>query len=133
MAVPEDSRASISAHGFWNWGNAAMFDIRIVNLDAGSYLRMIPKKDIANSDNNKNYLYLQACLESRRSFTPMFYSADVITRVDALATQRILAALLVFNLNHEYSKLGGFVWVRMSLAIVRPNSLFIRGPWYKEE
>ena len=48
-----------------------MFDIRIVNLDAGSYLRMTPKKDLAKSEKDQKYLYLQYYVERRRYFTPM--------------------------------------------------------------
>ena len=36
VVVPADSRAEGSAHGFWERGTTAMFDIIIVNLDAGS-------------------------------------------------------------------------------------------------
>ena len=76
-----------------------MSDIRIFNLDAGSYLRMTPEKSLAKSEKEKKDLYLQAFLERRRTFTPMVYS-----------------------------KLCGFVQARMSLAIVRSNSLLLRGP-----
>ena len=55
-----------------------MFDIRIVNLNAGSYLHMTPEKDLANEDKEKKDLYLQACLEGRRTFTAIIYSADKI-------------------------------------------------------
>ena len=48
-----------------------MFDIRIVNLYAGSYLRMTPEKALAKTEKEKKDLYLQACLERRRNFTPM--------------------------------------------------------------
>ena len=48
-----------------------MFDIRIVNLDAGSYLRMTPEKALAKVEKEKKVLYLHACLERRRTFTPM--------------------------------------------------------------
>ena len=78
-----------------------MFDIRIVNLDVGSYLHMTPEKDIAKAEKEKKDLYLQACLECRRTFTPMVYSADRIPRVGALATQKRLAALLSYKLNWE--------------------------------
>ena len=80
-----------------------MFDIRIVNLDACSYLRMTPEKDLAKAEKKKTDLYLQACLERRRTFTPMVYSADGIPRAEALAAQKRLAALLRYKLKREYS------------------------------
>ena len=71
VVVPAESRADVSSHGFWKRGNTAMFDIRIVNLDAGSYLRMTPEKALVKAEKEKKDLYLQYCLESRRTFTPM--------------------------------------------------------------
>ena len=58
----------------------------------------------------------------------MVYSADGIPRVEALAAQKRLAALLSYKLKREYSDICGFVRARMSLAIVRSNSLLLRGP-----
>ena len=71
-----------------------MFDIIIVNLDAGSYLRMTPEKALAKAEKEKKDLYLQACLERIRTFTPMVYSADGIPGAEALAVHKRLAALL---------------------------------------
>ena len=105
-----------------------MFDIRIVNLDAGSYLIMMPEKALAKAEYEKKDLYLQACLEHRRNFTPMVYSADVIPGAEALAAQKRLATLLSYKLKREYSEMCGFVWARMLIAIVRSNSLLLRGP-----
>ena len=55
-----------------------MFDIQIVNLDAGSYLCMMPEKDLANTKKEKKDLYLQAFLERKKTFNPMVYSEDGI-------------------------------------------------------
>ena len=118
VVVPAESRPDISAHGFWKRGNTAMFDIRIVNLDVGSYLCMTPEKMLAKADKENNDLYLQACLERRRTFTPMVYSEDGIPGAEALAAHKRLAALLSYKLKREYSELYNFVWARMSLAIV---------------
>ena len=105
-----------------------MFDITIFNIDAGSYLRMTPEKALAEAENEKKDLYLQACLERRRSFTPMVYSVDGIPVAEALAAQKRLATLHSYKLNQEYSEMCGFVRARMSLAILRSNSLLLRGP-----
>ena len=50
VVVPADSRSDVSAHGFWKRGTTAMFDIRIVNLDMGSYLCMMPEKALAKAE-----------------------------------------------------------------------------------
>ena len=61
----------------------------------------------------------------------MVYSADGIPGAKALASQKRLAALLSYKLKREYSEMCGFLRARMSLAIVRSNSLLLRGPRYK--
>ena len=58
----------------------------------------------------------------------MFYSADGIPRAEALAAQNIFAGKLSYKLRREYSEMCGFVRARMSLEIVRSNSLLRRGP-----
>ena len=108
-----------------------MFNIRIVNLNAGSYLPMKPEKALAKADKEKKYLYLQACLERRRTITQMVYSVDGIPGAKAFAAQKMLAALLSYQLKREYSEICGFMRERMSLAIVRSNSLLLRGPCNK--
>ena len=46
----------------------------------------------------------------------------------ALAAQKRLAALLSYKLKQEYLEMCGFVNARMSLKIVRYNSLLLRVP-----
>ena len=65
-----------------------MFNIRIVNLDAGSYLRMTPQKALAKAEKEKKDLYLQACLERRRTFNPMVYSVYGTPGAEALSAQK---------------------------------------------
>ena len=60
VVVPADWRADVSAHSFWKRGTTAMFNIIIVNLDAGSYLRMTPEKALEEAEKENKYLVLQA-------------------------------------------------------------------------
>ena len=78
-----------------------MFDIQIVNLDAGSYLHMTPEMVLCKSVEGKKDLYFQACLERRKTFTPMVYFSDVMPGAAALATQKRLAVLLRYKLKRE--------------------------------
>ena len=123
--------ADVSSHSLWKLGTTTMFDIQIVNLNTGSYLRMTPEMALAKSEKEKKDFYLQDFLERRRTFTPMVYSADVIPGAEAVAAQKSLAAILSSKLKWEYSEMCGFVWSGMSLAIVRSNSLLLRGPQKK--
>ena len=56
---------------------------------------------------------------------------DGIPVAESLAAQKILATLLSYNLKLDYSEMCGFVKARISLAIVRFNSLLLGGPQYK--
>ena len=58
----------------------------------------------------------------------MVYSAEKITGAEALATYKRLAGLISYKMKQEYSEMCGFVRARMSLAIVRSNSLLLRRP-----
>ena len=90
-----------------------MFDIRIANLGAGSYLHITPEKALEKAEKENKDFYLQACLGRRRTFTPMIYSVDGITGAEALAAQKRLAAILSYKLKREYSETYGFMRARM--------------------
>ena len=68
--------------------------MQIVNLDMGSYLCQTSANTLATADKDKKDKYLQPCLERRRYFSPMVYSADVIPGTEAVSSQRSLASLL---------------------------------------
>ena len=57
----------------------------------------------------------------------MVYSADSKPGTEAIDTQRRLASLLRNNLKREYSEMCGFVRARISLAVVRSNTLLLCG------
>ena len=50
VIAPEETRVGVSSHKLCNRGTTAMFDIHIINLDSGSYLRMILQKVLAKAE-----------------------------------------------------------------------------------
>ena len=62
----------------------------------------------------------------------MVYSSDGILGTETVAAQQRLDSLLSNNLKQEYSEKCDFVRARMSLAIVRSNTLLLHGARYKE-
>ena len=56
VEVPAESRVDVSTCGFWKRRITAMFEIRIFNLDAGSYLHITPEKYLAKAEKEKKGL-----------------------------------------------------------------------------
>ena len=79
-------------------------------------------------EKDKKDKYLHSCMDRRRYFTLMVYSVDGFPGTGDVAAHRRLASLISNKLKREYSEMCGFVRARMSLAIVRSNSLLLRGP-----
>jgi hypothetical protein len=70
-------------------GRAAngVVDIRIANVDSGSYLTLTPEKVLCRQEmeKKKKKKYLQACLDQRRNFTPFVSSTDRLMGREATA------------------------------------------------
>ena len=56
-----------------------IFDVRIINLYAGSYLCMTPEKVLAKAYQEKKEKFFQPCLERRCHFDPYIFSSDEIS------------------------------------------------------
>ena len=125
--VSGESRADISAHGFWKWGTTAFLDMRIVDLDVVSYLYQTSARALARAEKEKKDKYLQPCMDCRNSFTPMVYSADEITGTKSITAHQRLVSMLSNKLKREYLEMCGFISARMSLAIVISNTLLLSG------
>ena len=60
--MPDESWVDVSIHGVCKCGTSALFDVRIVNLDAGLYLRQSYVKTLETAEKEKKDKYLQTCM-----------------------------------------------------------------------
>ena len=130
--VPEETRSDVRAHGFCRQGPYALFDVCFVNLEAGSYLHMMSEKDIEKAEKDKKYRYLQDCLEHRRHFTSLVFSADKIPGNEAWFATWKMASHLSFKLKREYYEMCNSVRAMMDISVVQFNTLLLRGTHKKE-
>ena len=73
VMVYVESCSDVSAHSLWKRETTVMFDMKIVNLDLGSYLRMMSKKLLEKEEKKMEYKYVETFLESRQTLIPMIY------------------------------------------------------------
>ena len=122
-----EERGDASCQGFWKRGRTCIFDMRITDTDAKSYRKKDFGKVLLQHEKEKKDKYLQTCLELRKDFTPMVYSVDGIAGREARNAEKRLATHLASKWNRGYSQMVYYVRVRMAIAVVRANSLLIRG------
>ena len=122
----EEARGDVSAHGFWQKGRSTIFDVRITDTDSKSYGNTASDKLLERFAQLKRDKYEEACLERRKDFTPLCYSVDGMACKATRAAERRLASLLSVKWDRQYSEMVNFIRTRMSLAVVRSNTLLLR-------
>jgi hypothetical protein len=113
--------------GFWKRGRECVFDVRITDTQTRTCRNQDPIRVLEKCEREKKNKHLEACLERRKDFTPLVYSVDGIAAREAKAAERRLASALAWKWKRQYSEMCGFVRVRMALAVVRANTLLLRG------
>ena len=67
-------------------GTNSVHNMRVVNTDAKYYLSKTPEKCLQEAAREKKKIYLEACLQQRRQFSPFVASVDALLYVDTVAT-----------------------------------------------
>ena len=125
--VGGEERGDVLVHSLWEKGRGCVLDIRITDTDARSYQSIASHKVLERAAKVKKTKYNEACLERRRSFMPLVYSVDGLACKEARAFEKRVASLLATKWERAYSEMAGFVKSRMSLAIIRSNTMLLRG------
>jgi hypothetical protein len=63
---PTGERGDASAHGFWQRGQTAIFDVQITDTQSCSYWNKDYQKVLAQQEKDKKNQYLRQCLEMRK-------------------------------------------------------------------
>ena len=122
-----DARGDVMVHGLWKTGQSCVLDVRVSDTDAKSYKSKSSAKVLEAAEKEKKDKYLHACLERRRSFMPLCYSVDGMAGKEAKAFEKRIASMLAAKWESPYSEMMGYIRGRMGMAVVRANTMMLRG------
>jgi hypothetical protein len=123
---PTGKCSDAGAHGFWQCGCTAIFDVRITDTQSCSYRNKDYQKVLPQQEKEKKNQYLCLCLKMQKDYTPLVYSVDGITGREAKNVEKHLAYHLLENWHKPLPQMV-YIRIRMSIAVVCANSLLIRG------
>ena len=75
----------------------------------------------------KKRMYLEACLQQRRHFSPFFASVDGLLGVEETAALKRLSSRLATKWKQSYSKTCGYVKIRIAITLVHATHRCIQG------
>ena len=107
----------------WQLGTDSIHNMRVVNTDALSYL----KKCLHEAEKGEKKMYLVACLQQRRHFSPFVASVGGLLGVEATATLKRIASRLTTKWRQPYSKTCGYVKSRVAITLVRATHHCLHG------
>ena len=101
--------------------------MRVVNTDANSYWEKSPERCLEEAERIKKKMYLEACLQQRRHFSPFVASVDGLLGVEATDTLKRIASRLTSKWKQPYLKTFGYVKSRIAITLVRATHRCIQG------
>ena len=119
--------ADLCIRGVWLPQAEALFDIRIIDTDAQSYLSQPPVSVILTVENEKKRKYLNASVARRAHFTPLCFSVDGVAGLEAASFLRRLAFSLSSRWERSFADVIFWIRARLAFAILRATVLCVRG------
>ena len=95
--------ANLCARGVWKPQAETLFDIRVVDTDAWSYLVCSPCDVMCSPKVEKKHKYLQACQNRCATFTPLCVSVDGMLGSEAELFVKKLSDFLAARWERPYS------------------------------
>ena len=124
-----EQKGDLLIRDLWQQGTDSVNDMRVVKTDALLYVRKSPEKCLQEAERGKKKMYLEACLQKRRHFSPSVSSVDGLLGVEATATLKRISSRLATKWCQPYSKTCGYFKSRVAITLVRATHRCLRVSW----
>ena len=118
-----EQKGELLIRDLWSNGTYSVHDMSVVNTDAKYYWEKSPERCLEEAERGKKKMYLEACLQQCRHFSPFVASVDELLGVEATATLKRIASRLASKWKQPYLKTCGYVKSRISITLVRSTHL----------
>ena len=119
--------ADLSVNGVWVPQSEVLFDVRIIDTDARSYLNRSPLDVLSAAEEEKKRKYHQACIERRAQFTPLCITVDGMLGKEASIFVRRLAERLSVKWDSNYCNMLCWIRTRLTFTILQATIFCLRG------
>ena len=101
----------------------ALFDARVTDVDAPSYLSRSVVDVLATAEEEKKWKYVTAAEARRASFSSFVVNVDGALGHEAVLFLRRLADKLSAGWEKSYREVQGWIKAQLSLAVIRATDL----------
>ena len=119
--------ADLCVREVWLPQAEALFDIRVVDTDAQSYLHHTPSRVLLNAEVEKKNKYAEACAARHAHFIPLCFFVDGLAGSEANCFLKRMACRLSSRWDRSYAEVLGWIRARLAFAIVQASVLCVRG------
>jgi hypothetical protein len=119
--------ADLSVSGVWQPQVTAVFDIRVVDSDAPSYLNKSPEGVLKIAKREKKHKYGKACEDRHASFTPLCLTTDGLIGPEMGSFLKRLALGLSAKWDTPFGNTLFWLRAKLSFSLIRATNLCIRG------
>ena len=124
-----EQKGNLLIWDLWQQGTDSVHNMCVVNTYALTHRTKDPEKCLHETERGKKKMYLEACLQQRRHFSPFVNSVNGLLGVEATDTLKRLASRLETKWKQSYSKTRGYVKSRIVITLVRATHCCIQGSW----
>ena len=128
----DKERGYILIHELWSKCTSYVLDISVTDTDAKFYQSIALAKVLERATKEKKTTYLETFLERRRNFMPLVYLVDGMVYKETAAYDKGIASLIASKWERQYSEMVGFVGSRMSILLIRSNTIMLCGSCFSK-
>ncbi len=120
-------KADIGIRGAWQSQSMSLFDVRVLDSDAPSYLNKSPDSVLRTAEREKKLKYNDVCERRHATFTPLCTTIDGLIGPEMSLFLKRLADRLASKWDHPYNNTLHWLRTKLSFALIRATNLCIRG------